>query len=98
MTVTMDYNHTTDELIIKHEQDTAHIINANKRALIEADHRAQVKGDWIKYASVPTIVIMEWKQKYGIDFFKREDWPQVMGLINSREYRDVKASTLHHDR
>ena len=98
MTVTMDYNHSTDELIIKHEQDTTHIIEANKRSLIESDHRAQMRNDWIRYARVPDIVIMEWKTKFGVDFFNNEHWPRVMKLINSPEYRDLKASTIYHDR
>lgn len=98
MTVTMDYNHSTDELVIKHEQDTSHIIDDNKRMVIEGDHSAQMRNDWIKYARVPDIVIMEWRTKYGVDFFNREHWPRVMKLINSPDYRDVKTSAIHHDR
>lgn len=98
MTVTMDYNHATDSLTIKHEQDTTHIIDANKADIIEGNHSAQMKNDWIKYARVPDIVIMEWRTKYGVDFFNKDHWPRVMSLINSRDYRDCKTTTINHDR
>lgn len=97
--VTFDYNDATDEITIGHHQDCTPIIDANKRAQIETDAKAQMKNDWIHYASVPNVLIMKWKQEHGVDFFKREDWPRVMALINSREYRDgVKATTITHDR
>ena len=66
--------------------------------MIESDAKAQMKNDWVKYATIPNIVVMKWKQDHNVDFFKREDWPKVMGLINSRDYRYLKTTDIHHDR
>ena len=97
--ITFDYNHAEDTFTIGHHQDTTPIIEENKKAILEIDHhKFQAKNEWAHYAKVPNIVILEWKQKYGVDFFNRDDWPRVMKLINSREYADLKRTTYKHDR
>ena len=67
------------------------------RTVIEADHSNQKKNDWIHYAKIPNIVIMQWKTNYGVDFFKREDEKRWMRLLNSPEYKYLKCSPLKHD-
>lgn len=97
--ITFNWDNAGDKFVIGHHQDTTPIIEQNKRNLLEIDvHRKQAKEEWAKYACVPNIVVMEWKQKYGVDFFNRDHWPKVMSLINSRDYADLKTTTYHHDR
>jgi len=95
---TFQYNHADDTFTVGHHQDVQPIIDANKRQLIESDSRKQVKNGWLKYASIPNILIMKWKREHNVDFFNDEDWPKVMALINSREYCFLKTTELTHDR
>ena len=94
---TFRYNHADDSVTIGHHQDVEPILDDNKRLVIEADHSQQIKNDWIRYARVPNILIMQWKRELGIDFLTA-DTKTVMMLVNSRDFRDVKTTTIHHDR
>ena len=44
-----------------------------------------------KVASIPTIVIEQWK-KEGIDLWKDEDWPKVRAKLNDPEYKWLRTS------
>ena len=94
------YDPVTDDVIITTEQDCTDLLNNNERQVIEADHSQQIKNDWIKYASVPYVVIEKWKRELGINFMTTnpDEWKLVMALINSRDWRKVKTSAIHHDR
>ena len=97
--VSFQYNHDTETFTIGHHCDMEPFLDANKRAVLEADHKEQVRQSWVKYASgITNVVILKWKQEHGVDFFKDEDWPRIMGLLNSRDYRYLKTTTLNHDR
>jgi hypothetical protein len=96
--VTMDYNAADDSITIGHHQDCTPIIDNNKRQVIEANHTQQIKNDWIKYATIPYAVIMQWKNELGVNFMNPAHFPMVMNLINSRDFRDVKTTSIHHDR
>lgn len=48
------------------------------------------KNMW-KVASIPNIVIEQWK-KEGIDLFKDEDWPKVQAKLNDPEYKWLRTS------
>ena len=95
--VTFDYDHATDSVTIGHHQDCEPIIDDNKRLIIEADHSQQIKNDWIRYARIPNILAVKWKQELGIDIMTA-DMKTVMMLVNSRDFRDTKTTTIHHDR
>ena len=97
--ITFDYEADGDKVTVGHWQDTTKIIEDNKRAMLDVDsHRKQAKNEWALYARIPNIVIMEWKQKYGVDFFNKDHWKRVMQLINSPDYKDLKRTTYFHDR
>lgn len=96
--VTFDWNESDETFTIGHQQDCSPILDANQRHRLEGDSRKEIKNGWWRYASVPNIVVLKWKREHGVDFFEPNDWPKVMGLINSREYRYLKATELTHDR
>lgn len=99
ITTTFSYDHANDQFTVGYSQDTTAIQESNKLAQLDMDaHKAQSKNNWNLYARVPNIVIMEWRQKYGVDFFNKDHWPDVMKLINSPDYRDVKRTSYYHDR
>ena len=98
-TVTFEYNHSNDTFTIGHHCDMEPFLDANKRTVIEADSRKQVKRGWLKYAAgITNAIIFKWKREENVDFFNDDDWPKVMALLNSREYRFLKTTELNHDR
>lgn len=48
------------------------------------------KNIW-KAASIPNIVVEQWK-KEGIDIFKDEDWPKVAAKLNDPDYKWLRTS------
>lgn len=96
-TVTFDANGDGSYTIGTH-QDVSPVLELNKRQALENDAKGQVRKGWLKYASVPNILIMKWKLELGLDFFDENHWPKIMALINSPEYRFLKTTELMHDR
>ena len=96
ITTTFRFDHARDEVIIGEYQDCEPVLEDNKRALIEADHRAQMKGDWIHYAKVPNVVILQWKTNHGVDFFNPHHKREWFKLLNSPDYAYLKRSPIKH--
>lgn len=90
LTMTFRYDHATDQTVIGYSQDCTRIIDDNKRAQIENDAAAQLKGEWMHAARVPTIVQMEWLTKYGVNFHRRDHESKWKALINSPDYKYLK--------
>ena len=53
-------------------------------------------GDLQHYARVPAGVILEWRTKYGVDFYNPAHRKKVFQLLNSREYRKCKVTSMIH--
>jgi len=97
-TVTMQYG-SDGSMTFCTSIDMEPIFDENKRVLLEADHKRQLKQSWVKYASgITNVLILKWRQEHGVDFFNENHWPRVMELLNSREYRKLKTTELVHDR
>ena len=95
--MTFRYDAERDETIIGYHQDATPIIEHNKRLAIEREQ--SLKGDYLAhYACVPTIVQYEWLFRHGVNFGKRDHWPEVMKLLNSPDYKYLKTTTRIHDR
>lgn len=68
-----EFNHADESAVITHEQDVQLLLDRNKAAANDDDKtRRGIKNDWWKYASVPNVVQVEWRQKYGVDMFNRD--------------------------
>lgn len=92
-----DFDHASQQATITHTQDVSAILEANKRSANDEDKTKHgIKNDWWKYASIPNIVIVEWKQKYGVDIFNRDHQKAWFKLLNSPEYRYLKTTTKTH--
>lgn len=96
--VTFSYNHDNDTFTIGQHQDCTPVLEYNQRLRLESDSKEQIKRGWLKYASIPNIVIVKWKREHGVDFFNPDHWQKVMGLINSSEYKFLKTTEITHDR
>jgi hypothetical protein len=85
-----------DQMVITHEQDVTSIIERAKAWAKKEEKTAYgIKNDLWHYARVPNIVILEMKQKYGVDFYDPNDRPKVFALLNS-EYSYCKTTHKNH--
>lgn len=104
----LDYNPLTRERVyfsagghenkiqITHEQDVdEHLRRTHAQSVDDDFTKRGIHNDMWKYASIPNIIIMEMKQKHGVDFFDKNDWPKVLDLINT-EYSRFKTTTRTH--
>jgi hypothetical protein len=95
--VTFEYHNDTDGFTIGHHQDVTPILEENKRVALDTDkHKRQAKEEWAKYATIPNVVILEWKNKYGVDFFDKNHDKRVFELLEDPEYRYLKRTTYKH--
>lgn len=95
-TVYFGFNAHDDQVTITHEQDvTNHLRIAHADAVDENLTADGIRKDMWKYAHVPNTVIIEMKQKHGVDFFDRNDASKVFDLLNT-EYKAFKTTTKTH--
>jgi hypothetical protein len=95
-TVYWDYDAAQQRTTITHEQDVQPVLDlAHGLAMDENRTKKGIKGDMWHYAKVPAVVIMEMKDKHGVDFFDKNDWPKVFKLLNT-EYKQFKTTQKHH--
>ena len=95
--VFFQYEQSTDRMTITHEQDVSqHLDVAHYLATDDERDRKGRKKDWWHYAHVPNTVILEMKQKHGVDFFNRADEKRVFELLNT-EYKRLKTTNLNHN-
>lgn len=94
---TLYFDYTADDkMILTHEQDVTNILRYTQEAQNDDDKTKRGwKKDWWKYATVPNTVIVEMKQKHGVDFFDENDSKKVFRLLDT-EYKRFKTTTKRH--
>ena len=91
------WNCDGESVVLTHEQEVSHILDANKRAAADQDKTKRgIKQDWWKYATVPAVVEIEWLQKHGVSLGNPEHKARVFKLLNSPEYRYLKTTDKVH--
>jgi hypothetical protein len=94
--VLFDYDAHTDQMVLTHQQDVRReLAFAHAKATDDRATKHGIKNDLWHYARVPNIVIMEMKQKHGVDFFDRNHKKKVFQLLNT-EYAYCKTTDKHH--
>lgn len=80
-----------------YRQDVEPVLELAKYEKINglADTKRAKENDVRLYARIPPVVIMELKNKYGVDIFKREHMKRAMYLINT-EYPHLKCTEMNH--
>ena len=95
--VWFQYEHSTDRMVITHEQDVEdHLKLAHHLTLDDKRDKKGRKEDWWHYAHVPNAVILEMKEKHGVDFFDKAQEKRVFALLNT-EYKRLKTTNLNHN-
>lgn len=73
------------------------LMDGNKDMANDSDFtRRGIKKDWWKYATVPNIIIMKWRNELGVDFFDKNDRKKVFQLLNHPDYRHLKTTRGWH--
>jgi hypothetical protein len=91
------YEHKAGEVVLTHEQNVQAVLDANKRDANDGDKTTRgIKNDWWKYASVPTIVEIEWLQKYGVSLDNPAHKKKIFQLLNHPDYRYLKTTNKIH--
>jgi len=94
--VFFSFNDHDEQVTITHEQDvTDHLKLAHGNAMDDQLTKDGMKKEMWKYAHVPNSVIVEMKQKHGVDFFDRNDSAKVFDLLND-EYSAFKTTSKVH--
>lgn len=107
----LDHNPLTGETCLFHDNqdgtfDIQHIqarsvidalLDGNKEMANDtALTRRGIKQDWWKYATIPNVLIMKWKQELGVDIFNKDHRKKMFQLINSPEYKFLKTTSATH--
>lgn len=72
-------NNTTH---IEMVQDVSGILKRNKELRNNTDYkRGGIKNDWYHFATVPNVVLLELKTKYGLDYNNKDDLPKIEKVI-----------------
>lgn len=87
----LTFDNARETILLKHEQDVSNIIDANKRA--QADAVGEKWGDFTRVASIPFAVVLEWKDKYGINVMapSEEDKARMVALLNDPDYAYLRT-------
>lgn len=87
---TLSIDTAEDKLVLRHEQDVSSILDDNKRA--QADSIGTRFGDFAHVARIPHAVVIEWKQKYGINAMapSPEDKIRMVALLNDPDYAHLR--------
>jgi len=92
-----EYNAVADSATITHEQDVGAILERNIASANDGDKtKSGIKRDWWKYASIPNIVALKWKQERGVDIFNQDHSKEMFKLLNDPEYKYLKTTSGYH--
>lgn len=89
-----DYDHSTKTTFITESQDVSAILKNNESLRNDGEYKRHgIKEDLYHYARVPNSVIVEWKQKYGVDGFstKEDDLKKIDKLLSSPDYKYLRT-------
>lgn len=96
---TFEYDAHTNQMVLTHEQDVSHVLEYSHARATDGDYSKKgIREDMWHYAHVPNIVIVDMKQRFGVDFYDKNHKGKVIDLINS-EYPYCKTTTgVHRER
>jgi hypothetical protein len=89
----MDYDESTDSLIIRTSQNCDAILERNKELQNEGLHGDgySASRNWRRAATIPLVVIHKWLQE-GVNFYDKNDAAAVKRKLNDPEYAYLRTS------
>jgi hypothetical protein len=92
-----DYDPATDSMHIIHRAEATPILEANKALANDREYtRKGFKNEFVKYASIPAGVQMDWLINRGVDVYNKEHSKKVWELVNLPEYKYLKTTDIYH--
>ncbi len=93
----MDYK-SENEIIFRHEQDVSPVMDACHYQANDADMTKKgIKRDMWKYASVPAVIWMKWKEDYGVDIWSRDpDQIKAVYKLLNGDFSKFKTTSGKH--
>lgn len=85
------YYEQDDKIIVEHREDDVEPVIKAARELQGLKAKSERIGDWHHAMKVPPSIIMKIMDETGLDFFKREDWPEIWKILK-RDYAIFKTT------
>jgi hypothetical protein len=86
------YDHSTGKTHIESTQDVSRIIERNKRLQNDSSYADRGrKNDMMHLATIPNNVIVKLKNEHGVDCFNKDDLPKLEKLLQSNEFKYLRA-------
>lgn len=76
--------------IVQRTSDITANIEANKQEYLSRRQNREGLGE--KVASIPLGVVLEWKERFGVDVFDRNHQPAVTRLLNDPEWLYLRTA------
>lgn len=73
-------------------QDVEPILERNKAMQNDGSGGWSPTRDFRRAASIPDVVILQWKKQYGVDIHNPDHWPAVKKLLNSSEWQWLRTA------
>lgn len=85
-----------DKVFITHTQELDEHLDFAQALANDNDQTARgIKSDMWRYAHVPNTIIMDMKERFGVDFFDNNDAPKMFDLLNTEYSRFKTTSKVH---
>lgn len=86
-----------EQMTITHEQDVSEALRQAKAMANDGDYSKRgIKNDMWHYARVPNTVIIDMKNRFGVDFFNKNHAKRMFELLNT-EYKQFKTTEKTHN-
>lgn len=92
---TFDYDEGTNTAIIRRSCDVQPIIDRNKELANHTDGWTDREKNMRHVAAIPMGVALKWYEDYGIQAWRKDDWPWVARLLNDSDWRNLRISGGH---
>jgi hypothetical protein len=77
---------------VHHTQDVSGILEQNKVRYNDVERKRRgIKQEFMHYAHIPDIVVMQW-MKEGINIFDKNDIPKVKQKLRDPEWRHLRTA------
>ncbi len=86
---THEYDPVEDKTHVAQYQDAQPILDYTQALANMPEYkRAGIKQEWYHFATVPNNVIIELKEKHGLDIFNNDDLDKIEGVL-TRHYKKL---------
>lgn len=78
-------------LFLRHAQNATPIVECNKASQNNGRSAWGADKDMWRVASIPNVVVIEWMNQHGVNFYDDNHWPRVVALLNSSDYAWLRS-------